>query len=107
MRRRWLGSCRGRDTRRISSILMRGPRIRSIRCASGIMVVRISRAREAAAAAGRESQALDYALAILSGVLLTLSFPKFGHPAFGWVALLPLFIATTRSAELSFDHPRP
>ena len=36
---------------------------------------------------------MDYGLALLSGVLLALSFPKFGHPAFAWIALVPLFIA--------------
>ena len=33
------------------------------------------------------------ALAAASGVLLALSFPKFGHPAFGWIALAPLLVA--------------
>ena len=33
------------------------------------------------------------ALAALSGVLLTLSFPKFGHGALAWVALVPLLVA--------------
>jgi apolipoprotein N-acyltransferase len=36
---------------------------------------------------------LDFALALLSGALLALSFPKFGHPAFGWIALAPLLVA--------------
>jgi len=36
---------------------------------------------------------LDFALALLSGALLALSFPKFGHPAFAWVALAPLLLA--------------
>ena len=35
----------------------------------------------------------DYLLALLSGALLALSFPKYGHPALGWIALAPLFIA--------------
>jgi apolipoprotein N-acyltransferase len=35
----------------------------------------------------------DYLLALLSGALLALSFPKYGHPAFGWIALAPLFVA--------------
>ena len=35
----------------------------------------------------------DYALASASGVLLALSFPKFGHPAVGWIALTPLLVA--------------
>jgi apolipoprotein N-acyltransferase len=33
------------------------------------------------------------ALALLSGVLLAASFPKYGHPAFAWTALAPLLIA--------------
>jgi apolipoprotein N-acyltransferase len=37
----------------------------------------------------------DYALALLSGVLLVLSFPRFGHPAVAWVALVPLLMALT------------
>ena len=32
-------------------------------------------------------------LALASGILLALSFPKFGHPAFGWIALTPLLVA--------------
>ena len=32
-------------------------------------------------------------LASASGVLLALSFPKFGHPALGWIALAPLLVA--------------
>ena len=32
-------------------------------------------------------------LASASGVLLALSFPKFGHPALGWIALAPLLLA--------------
>src|SRR5215216_3594151 len=38
---------------------------------------------------------LDYVLALVSGVLLALSFPKFGHPAFAWIALVPLLLAFT------------
>jgi apolipoprotein N-acyltransferase len=38
---------------------------------------------------------LDFALALLSGALLALSFPKFGHPAFAWIALAPLMLAVT------------
>jgi apolipoprotein N-acyltransferase len=37
----------------------------------------------------------DYLLALTSGVLLALSFPRFGHPAFGWIALVPLLLALT------------
>ncbi len=35
-------------------------------------------------------------LALLSGVLLALSFPKFGHPAAAWLALTPLIVAVLR-----------
>jgi apolipoprotein N-acyltransferase len=35
----------------------------------------------------------DVALAMVSGALFVLSFPKFGHPAFGWIALTPLLVA--------------
>ena len=38
---------------------------------------------------------LDYGLALLSGALLALSFPRFGHPAFAWIALVPLLIAVS------------
>ena len=36
---------------------------------------------------------MDVALALLSGALLALSFPKFGHPALAWIALAPLLVA--------------
>jgi apolipoprotein N-acyltransferase len=32
-------------------------------------------------------------LAVLSGILLVLSFPKFGHWSVAWVALIPLLVA--------------
>ena len=32
-------------------------------------------------------------LAVLSGVLLALSFPKYGHPAVAFIALTPLYVA--------------
>ena len=35
----------------------------------------------------------DWGLAIASGILLSLSFPKFGHPAIAWIALTPLLVA--------------
>jgi apolipoprotein N-acyltransferase len=40
----------------------------------------------------------DLALAIVSGALFVLSFPKFGHPAFGWIALTPLLVALSGAA---------
>ena len=39
------------------------------------------------------SRSFASVLAVASGVLLALSFPKFGHPAFGWIALAPLLVA--------------
>ena len=54
---------------------------------------RRGRAGRAAPQEGRTVPALDSALALLSGVLLALSFPKFGHPAFAWIALTPLIVA--------------
>jgi apolipoprotein N-acyltransferase len=39
----------------------------------------------------------DYALALVSGALLALSFPRFGHPAFAWIALVPLLVALAGS----------
>jgi apolipoprotein N-acyltransferase len=38
---------------------------------------------------------LDFLLALLSGALLALSFPKFGHPAFAWIAVAPLLVAVS------------
>jgi apolipoprotein N-acyltransferase len=35
----------------------------------------------------------DVVLAAFAGLLLALSFPKFGHPACAWIALVPLFLA--------------
>ena len=39
------------------------------------------------------SRSSAYALAAASGLLLALSFPKFGHPALAWIALAPLLVA--------------
>ena len=36
---------------------------------------------------------MTYVLALISGALLALSFPRYGHPAFGWIALVPLLLA--------------
>jgi apolipoprotein N-acyltransferase len=40
----------------------------------------------------------DALLAGASGLLLALSFPKFGHPAFGWIALTPLLVTLVRGS---------
>ncbi|HVZ23010.1 MAG TPA: apolipoprotein N-acyltransferase [Vicinamibacterales bacterium] len=39
------------------------------------------------------TQLADWTAAAASGVLLVLSFPKFGHPVFAWIALAPLLLA--------------
>ena len=39
------------------------------------------------------------ALALLSGVLLAASFPKYGHSAFAWTALAPLLIAVVMEVQ--------
>ena len=39
------------------------------------------------------------ALALLSGLLLAASFPKFGHPAFAWIAIAPLIVAAVLTAN--------
>lgn len=40
-----------------------------------------------------DNSVLVYVLAVASGVLLALSFPRYGHPAFAWIALVPLLVA--------------
>ncbi len=42
------------------------------------------------------------ALALLSGALLALSFPKYGHAAFAWTALAPLWIAVAIDRRRAF-----
>ena len=49
---------------------------------------------------GLSSNRFDYPLAAVSGILLTLSFPSFGHPAVGWIALAPL-LACLRGRPLA------
>src|SRR5437868_536289 len=46
------------------------------------------------------SNLLDLALALLSGALLALSFPKFGHSSFGWIALAPLLVALSYRRQM-------
>ena len=38
-------------------------------------------------------------LALLSGVLFAVSFPKFGHAAFAWIAATPLIVAVALEAS--------
>ena len=40
-------------------------------------------------------------LAVVSGILLTLSFPHLGHPLVGWVALVPLLVAVARASTFT------
>lgn len=53
---------------------------------------------------------LSYIFSALSGALLALSFPRYGHPAFGWVALVPLLLALSgwrgRAGPLPGQSPR-
>jgi apolipoprotein N-acyltransferase len=48
---------------------------------------------------------LDYLRAAASGLLLALSFPKFGHPAFAWIALAPLLTALAHESRSRFARP--
>jgi apolipoprotein N-acyltransferase len=48
----------------------------------------------------------DYGLATASGVLLALSFPKFGHPALSWIALTPLLVALCFEPRIPDARPR-
>ena len=38
-------------------------------------------------------------LSLASGLLLALSFPRFGHPAVSWIALAPLLVALAEAAR--------
>ena len=51
------------------------------------------RGGQAASRTRGAAETIDRALALLSGVLLALSVPRFGHPAIAWVALSPLLAA--------------
>ena len=83
------GRARARDSAsrpstRASSCARRSTRPRSSTAAAGPSA--LTRACRACRLAGD-------ALAALSGVLLALSFPKFGHGRVAWVALAPLLVA--------------
>lgn len=45
-------------------------------------------------------------LGLLSGILLALAFPKFGHPAVAWVALVPWMIGLARCQAQRPGDPR-
>ena len=46
------------------------------------------------------TRAYGFALAAASGVLLALSFPKFGYPPLAWIALAPLLVALSQRVSL-------
>jgi len=48
---------------------------------------------------------LTYYLAAASGALLALSFPRYGHPAFAWIALVPLLLALSGWRGRAGDLP--
>ena len=50
------------------------------------------RAERSALESGSDRR-LEILLAAFSGTLLALSFPRFGYPGLGWIALAPLLIA--------------
>jgi len=43
---------------------------------------------------------LPLILSLASGLLLALSFPRFGHSAVSWIALAPLLVALTLASPL-------
>ena len=51
------------------------------------------------------SRSFDYAWAAASGALLALSFPKYGHPAFAWIALTPLLVALAGTSRIASHAP--
>jgi apolipoprotein N-acyltransferase len=52
-----------------------------------------------ASAARKPAGGCALIFALISGILLALSFPRYGHPVFAWIALVPLLIAL-------FERPR-
>jgi apolipoprotein N-acyltransferase len=66
--------------------------------------------REAAAHGAQAQHSGNEALilAVISGILLALSFPRYGYPAFAWIALVPLIVALFegRARPPSFQRQR-
>jgi apolipoprotein N-acyltransferase len=53
------------------------------------------------------TRSLDFALAAASGVLLAVSFPRFGHPAVAWIALAPLLVALAGEPRVADSRSHP
>ena len=47
------------------------------------------------------NRVFDLACSAASGVLLVLSFPRVGHPAWAWIALVPLLLAVVRARSVA------
>src|SRR5579859_33637 len=107
MRPRWRRGSRRKAIPRSSSIqpLARRSSTASRSAAIPIAITRIRRRgvssgkRRSRGTSAPASRLLDFLLALLSGALLALSFPKFGHPAFAWIALAPLLVAVTHRRQ--------
>ena len=78
-----------------------------------VRVGKFKERREAEAVAARLKKErvhpLDSALALFAGALLALSFPRYGHGAVAFIALVPWFVALTgwrgRGALTGHDLP--
>ena len=56
------------------------------------------------ASLGSTSAVHRWLLAALSGALLALSFPQLGHPAFAWIALVPLLVALGSARRMAVSR---
>jgi apolipoprotein N-acyltransferase len=54
-----------------------------------------------------QTRAVSFALAAASGILLALSFPRYGHPAVAWIALVPLLVALSLESRIPNPKSRP
>ena len=88
-----------------------GRAARSIACRSAATPTRTTPSRPPAGSrrtssssrsSGHASRCWILALALLSGALLALSFPKFGHPAIAWIALAPLLVALAHRPQCTW-----
>ena len=58
-----------------------------------------------ASAARPEPGSSALILALVSGILLALSFPRYGHPLFAWIALAPLIVVAVRRSQAQAPEP--